>query len=209
MHLSGSKKKDLAYFESAHMKKVLLLLASGFEIVEASAFIDVMGWNLIEGDGATKLVSCGFRKEIKSSFDQLFIVDHLIDDVDIDEFDALAIPGGFEQYGYYKDAFDEKFLKIIRAFKTQNKVIASVCVGALALGKSGVLKNKNGITYHNKVRQNELKAFGVNLVSKPVVMDENLITSRNPSTAFDVAFLLLEQLTNKENTENVRSLMGF
>jgi 4-methyl-5(b-hydroxyethyl)-thiazole monophosphate biosynthesis len=37
------------------MKKVLLLLAEGFETYEASVFIDVIGWNLIIGDGSTKL----------------------------------------------------------------------------------------------------------------------------------------------------------
>lgn len=47
------------------MKKTLLLLAEGFEILEASAFIDVMGWNLIEGDKTTKLFSCGIKKKFK------------------------------------------------------------------------------------------------------------------------------------------------
>jgi 4-methyl-5(b-hydroxyethyl)-thiazole monophosphate biosynthesis len=35
------------------LKKVLLLLSGGFEVYEASAFIDVMGWNLVDGDGTT------------------------------------------------------------------------------------------------------------------------------------------------------------
>ena len=52
------------------MKKILLLLAEGFEFFEASVFIDVMGWNLAEGDGSTQLFTCGLRKEIKSSFNQ-------------------------------------------------------------------------------------------------------------------------------------------
>ena len=41
-------------------------------------------------------------------------------------------------YGYYEDAYNIEFLKIIREFKSQNKIIASVCVGALPLAKSGV-----------------------------------------------------------------------
>jgi len=52
------------------MKKVLLLLAEGFEIFEASVFIDVIGWNLVEGDNSTELFTCGLKKEIKSSFNQ-------------------------------------------------------------------------------------------------------------------------------------------
>jgi len=32
------------------MKRVLLLLANGFETYEASVFIDVLGWNLVDGE---------------------------------------------------------------------------------------------------------------------------------------------------------------
>lgn len=39
------------------MKKVLLLLANGFEAVEASVFTDVIGWNKLDGDGTTDLVT--------------------------------------------------------------------------------------------------------------------------------------------------------
>jgi 4-methyl-5(b-hydroxyethyl)-thiazole monophosphate biosynthesis len=191
------------------MNKVLLLLADGFETFEASVFIDVIGWNLVEGDNSTELVTCGLKKEIKSSFNQRFIVDFLISDIDIAAFDALAIPGGFEVYGYYNDAYDEKFLDLIRGFKANNKFIASVCVGALPLGKSGVLKDKKGTTYNSAIRREALQGCGVNVINQPIVMDDNIITSWNPSTAIDVAFLLLKYLTSKKNASKVRQLMGF
>jgi len=191
------------------MKKVLLLLADGFETFEASVFIDVIGWNLVEGDCSTQLFTCGLKKEIKSSFNQRFIVDFVVDEIDTTTFDALAIPGGFELYGFYKDAYDEKFLEIIRSFKTSNKIIASICVGALPIGKSGILKDKNGTTYNSNVRREALKEFGVNVLNQPLVVDDNIITSWNPSTAIDVALLLLELLTTKDNADNIRKLMGF
>ena len=191
------------------MKKVLLLLADGFETFEACVFIDVIGWNLTEGDRSTELFTCGLKKEIKSSFNQRFIVDYLIDEIDINSFDALAIPGGFEIYGFYEDAYSEEFLDLIRDFKASNKIISSICVGALPLGKSGVLKGKRGTTYNSTVRREALQEFGVNVIHEPIVMDDQMITSWNPSTAVDVAFLLLEHLTSKENANNVRQLMGF
>ena len=89
------------------MKKVLLLLAEGFEFYEASVFIDVMGWNLIDGDGSTKLFTCALEKEIKSSFNQKMIVDFLVSEIEVKDFDALAIPGGFRKYEFYKDAYNE------------------------------------------------------------------------------------------------------
>ena len=191
------------------MKKVLLLLADGFEIFEASVFIDVIGWNLVEGDCSTQLFTCGLKKEIKSSFNQRFIVDFVVDEIDITLFDALAIPGGFEVYGFYDDAFDEKFLELIRSFKSNNKIIASICVGALPLGKSGILKDKKATTYNNVVRREALQGFGVNVINEAIVIDDNVITSWNPSTAVNVALLLLEQLTTKNNADNIRKLMGF
>lgn len=191
------------------MKKVLLLLADGFETFEASVFVDVIGWNLVEGDNSTELFSCGLRKELKSSFNQRFIVDYVIGDIDLSTFDALAIPGGFEIYGFYNDAYNEKFLDVIRAFKATNKFIASICVGALPLGKSGVLKDKKGTTYNSAVRREALQGFGVNVIDQAIVSDDNMITSWNPSTAIDVALLLLEHLTTKNNAEKIRQLMGF
>lgn len=191
------------------MKKVLLLLANGFEFFEASVFIDVMGWNMEEGDCSTKLYVCGVTKEIKSAFDHKLIADYQIDEVNVNEFDALAIPGGFEIYDFYKDAYSDKFLDLIREFRANDKIIASICAGALPLGKSGILRGKNGTTYRSTVRREALKNFGVNVLDQPIVIDDNMITSWNPSTAAGVAFLLLEMLTTQENAEKVKQLMGF
>ena len=184
-------------------------MANGFEILEASAFIDVMGWNLEEGDNSTKLYSCGLRKEVNSSFNQKFVVNYLVNEVDIDSFHALVIPGGFKNYGYYEDAFNIEFLKIIREFRSRNKIIASVCVGALPLAKSGILKNKNATTYNQTEYRQILKNNGVVVSNEQIVIDDNLITSNGPSTAIEVAFILLERLTSIENTLQVRKLMGF
>ncbi|MHC1719398.1 MAG: DJ-1/PfpI family protein [Clostridiaceae bacterium] len=194
------------------MKKVLLLLANGFEAVEASVFTDVIGWNKLEGDGGTDLITVGIREKLKCTFNFTVIPEMLINEVNIDEFDALAIPGGFEEAGFYEDAFDEKFLNIIREFDRAGKIIASICVGALPVGKSGVLAGRNGTTYNlgNGERQKQLSDYGVNVLGdEPIVTDKNIITSYNPSTAFDVAFKLLEMLTSKENCSNVKRLMGF
>ena len=191
------------------MKKVLLLLADGFEIFEASVFIDVMGWNLVEGDKSTELFTCGLKKEIKSSFNQRVVVDYLIGDIAIDAFDALAIPGGFEVYGFYHDAYNEQFLNLIRGFKAKHKFIASICVGALPLAKCGVLKGKKGTTYNSAIRREALQEFGVDVINQPIVIDDNMITSWNPATAIDVALILLEWLTSGQNAGYIRKIMGF
>ncbi|UIO42470.1 DJ-1/PfpI family protein [Brevibacillus brevis] len=194
------------------MKKVCLLLPNGFEAVEASVFTDVIGWNKEEGDGTTELVTVGTRKELKCTWNFTVIPEMVIDDADVNDFDALALPGGFEHAGFYEDAYREDVLAFIREFEKQGKMIASICVGALPLGKSGILQGRNATTYNlnNQLRQKQLAAMGANVIpDQSIVIDNNIITSYNPSTAFDVAFTLLESLTSRENTDNIKRLMGF
>lgn len=193
------------------MSKTLLLLANGFEVYEASVFIDVLGWNLVEGDGSTELETCALRKKIKSTFGLDVTVDWTVDEIDIDDYDALAIPGGFEEYGFHEDAYDERFLEVIRSFHAKDKTVASICVAALPLGKSGILEGRCGTTYNmnDGIRQRQLGELGVKVVNQPIVFDGNTITSWNPSTAIDVAFELLRRLTSEEQARSVRELMGF
>lgn len=191
--------------------KILLLLAKGVEMIEASAFIDVFGWNKHYNNTKTEIVTCGLRRVIHSTFNIPIQVDLLIDEIKADEYDALAIPGGFGDYGFYEDAYDEKFLDIIRKFNEEGKFIASICVGALPIGKSGILQGRKGTTYHlmDRRRQKQLETFGVKVVSEPVVIDKNIITSWCPSTAADVALKLLELLTSEEESYKTREIMGF
>lgn len=193
------------------MKKVLLLLSKGFEMYEASAFTDVIGWNLVDGDKTTDIITCGIRNEVISAFNIKVSAELTISEVNVDDFDALAIPGGFEEYGFYEDAYQEVFLEIIREFHRKNKIIATICVAALPLGKSGILKGKKATTYNmkNGLRQNMLNEYDVNVLNESVVMDDNIITCWNPAAAMDVAFKLLELLTSKNQSDNIKIIMGF
>lgn len=190
----------------------MLLLANGFESYEASVFTDVLGWNLFEGDKTTELTSVGMHKNLKCTWGYSNLPDKQLSEVDLDDYDALAIPGGFEEADFYTDAFSEEFGQVIRDFDSKNKPIASICVAALALGHSGVLKGRKATTYSypNNPRQDQLAAMGVDVIrDQPLVVSRNIVTSSSPATALDVAFWLLEKLTNKENTQKVQGLMGF
>lgn len=191
--------------------KVLLLLAKGFETMEFSVFVDVMGWTKCDYGVDINVETCGFTKTVLSSFNIPIIVDKTIDEILVDDYDALAIPGGFEEYGFYEEAYDEKFLDIIRRFDNQGKTIATICVAALALGKSGILSGRNATTYHlrNGYRQKQLSEFGANIINDSIVIDNNVITSYCPETAPGVAFELLKKLTSEEQMEIVKAAMGF
>lgn len=192
-------------------KKVLLFLAQGFEEYEASVFTDVFGWSREHGRVPVDLVTTSLRDEIKCTWNLIVKPQVSFEEVRVGDFDALAIPGGFEEAGFYEDAYDERFLQLIRDFDAQGKIIASVCVGAMPVGKSGVLKGRDATTYDllDGYRRAQLAEMGANVQDKQVVVDRNIITSTGPATGIEVAFRLLEMLTDRENMEQVKRFMRF
>lgn len=193
------------------MKRVLLFLAQGFEEYEAGVFTDVIGWSRVFGTEAVDLVTTGLRSEVKCTWNFTVQPQLEFDKVKAADFDALAIPGGFESAGFYEDAYDERFLDLIRAFDSENKIIAAICVAAMPLGKSGILKGRKATTYDllDGVRRTQLAEFGAIVQDEMIVEDKNIITSTGPSTGLDVSFRLLEMLTNSENVAIVKKYMRF
>jgi 4-methyl-5(b-hydroxyethyl)-thiazole monophosphate biosynthesis len=132
-------------------------------------------------------------------------------DVSADDFDALAIPGGFEEFGFYEDAYSDEVAELIRQFDAQHKPIAAICVAALSLGNSGILKGRPATTYQapGSKRRQQLAEFGADVQDKPFVADGNVATCTAPAPAIDVALWLLAQLTGQDNANHIRHLMGF
>lgn len=193
-------------------KRVLLFLPNGFEALEASAFTDVFGWNQVVGNKQTPLMTAGIRPVLTCTWNFRVQPEAQLEDLNLSEFSALALPGGFQRAGFYEDGYDPRVLELIRHFRKEDKWIASVCVGALLLAKSGVLKGKRATTYHleNGRWQDQLEAMGPEVQRNlRLVVDEKMITSSCPSTAVEVAFCLLEALTPPENALQVRREMGY
>ena len=191
--------------------KVLVFLAKAFETMEFSVFIDVLGWARVDYGHDITVETCGFKDTVLSTFNIPVIVDKTIEEINADEYDALAIPGGFREFGFYDEVYDERFLNLVREFDAKGKIIASVCSGAMPIGKSGALKNRKGTTYHlnGGFLQKQLKEFGVDVINEPVVVDANIITSYCPETAPKVAFELLKMLTSEDEMTVVKKAMGF
>ena len=106
--------------------KVLLLALNGFELLEFSAFADVLGWAKLEGELDITYETAGYAREVRSTFDVPITVDRVLwrrgagvcspVSVCAADYDALAIPGGFEEYGYYDEAYRQDTAGLIRAF---------------------------------------------------------------------------------------------
>jgi len=192
-------------------KKVLLFLSQGFEAYEASAFTDVFGWSRESGFEAVELMTTGLRPAITCYWNLIVQPELPFEQVNADDFDALAIPGGAGEAGFFEDGYDERFLELIREFDKKGKFIASICVGALPIGKAGVLRNRKATTWdlNNGARRKELAGFGANVQDAQLVTDNNIITSTGPATSLDVAFKLLEMLTDIQNVNEIKRNMRF
>lgn len=62
---------------------ILLFLAKGFETMEASVFVDVMGWARNDFDCDVNVITCGLSKTVVSTFGVPVTVDTLLDEVKI------------------------------------------------------------------------------------------------------------------------------
>jgi protein deglycase len=190
-------------------KRVLILLSNGFEVMEAGCFTEVLGWASIYGDIRFDQLSVGLRSPVRSTFGFDVIPEALLSDINADDFDALVIPGGFGDAGFYEEALSEPFLEVIRNFDKRQAPIAAVCVSALSLAAAGVLTGKRATVYHQigGARKAELEGYGAIFVDEPLVIDGHLMTSTGPGTCIELALKLLEYLSTPAFSQEIRMRM--
>lgn len=195
------------------MKKVLILISQGSELLEIASFTDVFGWNNILGNKKIKAITGAVTIPIINTWNTKLIpeLDLNSEKIDIDEYIALVIPGGFGFAKFFEDMKNPKFKEVINKFYEKNRYIVGVCTGVIPLGEAGILKNKNATTYlyDNDRYFNQLIKYGAIPQKKEIVVCDNIITCSAPKNALECAFLLLKFLTDDENVKKVRHNMGF
>ena len=190
--------------------QVLLLLPSGSEVLEAAAFIDVFGWHQAVGNASCRLITCSAQRQVALSFGQTMLAQTLLSDVNAANYSALALPGGFGSYGYYEHACSEPYMRLMRDFDAQNKPLAAICTGAIALAAAGLLSNRRATTYSKEAGWAEqLIKAGACFTDAKLEIDGHIITSQNPASAVPVALALLEMLAGAEERVFIQEQMGF
>jgi 4-methyl-5(b-hydroxyethyl)-thiazole monophosphate biosynthesis len=196
--------------------KVLLLLMKGYEQLEAAPFVDVFGWARTLLGEDVSVTSCAFDSPVISAFGGRVIPDILLGESamvakEYADFDALAIPGGFGQFGYYEQAYDERTLEIVRTFDEEKKPISAICTAALILGKSGILKGRRATTYGREEGRKlaKLSSFGAEVEDTPIVTEAHITTCQGPANAPEAALALLSLAIGEERTEELRHLMYY
>jgi 4-methyl-5(b-hydroxyethyl)-thiazole monophosphate biosynthesis len=176
------------------LARALVFLATGFEEIETVTVIDILRRADVE------VTVAGLTRNVtEGKHGMKFVPDKSIDDVKVEDFDAVIAPGG--NPGYKNLRKDPRVIAIVKKAFDSGKVVAAICAGPTVLSDAGVLEGKACTIYPGM--EEELEAGGGKPKQDMVVVDGNIITSRGPATAIPFALKLAEKLAGKQVAEAV------
>ncbi|HEX3729240.1 MAG TPA: DJ-1 family glyoxalase III [Opitutaceae bacterium] len=177
------------------MPTVLVLLAEGFEEVEALAPVDLL--RRAGAEVTTAALAEGIHVTGRSGI--TLHADAPLSAVS-GPFDCLVLPGGAGTKGLRADP---RVAERVRRQQAEGGWIAAICAAPTVLQDAGLLAGRR-YTAHFSVA-NELPAI---LADERVVADGRLLTSRGAGTALDFGFLLIEKLFSPEKAGEIRRSIG-
>ena len=177
------------------MKKVILFLAEGFEEVEALTVVDYLRRKDINVD----TVSITEGNEVKGAHEIAVLADKTMNDIkDIDDYDAVIIPGGLPGATNLRD--NDKVIDVVKKINENGKLTAAICAGPIVLERAGIIKDKKVTSYPGF--EDDLKN-GV-YIEQNVVRDGSIITARGPALAVDFAIEIIKYLLGEEKSEELK-----
>lgn len=177
------------------MKKILLMLAEGFEEVEALTVVDYLRRKDIICDtcsiAESKNVEGAHRISVES--DKV-----LKDIVDIEGYDGIVLPGGLPGSTNLRD--NDRVIELVKDFDKNEKLIAAICAAPIVLEKAGIIDGKNITSYPGT--EGELKSGKYK--EDLVVRDGHIITARGPAVAVYFALEIVDYLIGERNKEDLK-----
>ena len=120
------------------------------------------------------------------------------------DFDLLYIPGGFGTRPLMEDA---RFVDYLKTWGTERPA-ASVCTGALLLGRAGYLAGKRATTHHNAY--DALRPFCREVVTDRRIVDEGqVITAGGVSSSLDLGLYLVEKFWGADARKTIAAQMAY
>ena len=168
------------------MDKVLVFLADGFEEIEALTIVDY----LRRVDIPVDTVSIKEDLFVHGSHQIIVKADKLIDQISLNEYCAVYIPGGTKGAENLRN--DDRVIEIVKNFDKNKKIIAAICAGPIVLDRAGILCDKSCIS-HPSVKD-ELINIGEYKENDLVVCDGNILTSRGAGASIYLSLKLIEKI---------------
>lgn len=178
-------------------KRILCLLAPGFEEIETVTPVDLLRRAEVE----VVMAAMGDDTHVTGRSGIILVADALLGDVDAEGFDLLLIPGG---PGVAELRLDGRTATLAAQFVKAEKPVAAICAAPLVLADAGLLEGRH-FTAHHSVHE-ELPGV---LKAERVVEDGLIITSAGAGTAVDFGLWLVQRMAGRTKAVEVaQSIMA-
>ena len=173
--------------------KALVVLADGFEDVEAVTVVDV----LRRGGVEVVTAALGEGPEVRSAHGVRMLADAPFEEAEKDDFDAIVLPGGGE--GTENLRASSPLLERLRRQKAEGRLLCAICAAPTVLVDAGVLDEGQHVTcYPTCALDLDRPCAGV-----PVVADGAVITGQAPGASMLFALVVLQALTDEKTAAKV------
>ena len=177
------------------MKKAAMLLGNGFEEGEVIITHDVLGRANIQ----VELISVHDNLAVTSSQNVVITANTLIQEVkNFDKFDCLIIPGGSK--GVQNIIACSEALIAIKKFYQNEKLLAAICAGPLALHHAGILADHHFTVWPDLATE----ITGLYEAKPAAVVDQNIITSQSLGTTFAFAMAIVTRIADPDKVHKLR-----
>ncbi|MDG6223090.1 MAG: type 1 glutamine amidotransferase [Candidatus Bathyarchaeota archaeon] len=167
-------------------KRVIIFLENGFE---DSEFVYPY-YRFQEAEFNVDIVAPLANKEYVGKHGLTFKSNLAPEQVNIDDYSGLIIPGGFAPD---RLRINKQIVNLIQQANKKSKIIAAICHGPQLLIEAKIVKGKKMTSYVSV--STDLKNAGAIFLDEPVVKDHNIITSRHPRDLPQFCKATIEALT--------------
>jgi 4-methyl-5(b-hydroxyethyl)-thiazole monophosphate biosynthesis len=176
------------------MPSAWVLLAEGFEEIEAVTIIDVLRRAQVE------VVTVGqVAGSVCGSHGVRIVADTTMAEVGDSLPDVLILPGGLPGSTNLRD--DARVVETVRRHAEQGRIVAAICAAPIVLEAAGVLTGRRATGYPGHDLPSAV------YVEDRVVEDSNIITSRGPGTALEFSMKLVQRLIGGDAVAELRRRM--
>ena len=125
--------------------------------------------------------------------------DLTIDDVNVDDFDALILPGGVRNPDQLR--LHGNVIAVIRLFAEQDKPIGAICHGPWLLVEADLLRGRTATSWPSI--RTDLRNAGARVVDEGAVTDGKIVTSRKPEDVEAFTNALIDLIENEPEVETI------
>lgn len=178
------------------MKRVCVLLAPGYEEIEALTPVDYLRRAGLTVDVVSTIEDIA----VESAHQVMVQADTFLEDLRPEDYCCAVIPGGLP--GAPNLAANESVIQFIQAVHAQGDVVAAICAGPIVLEKAGLLSGRQATCFPGV--EEKLNSAAACL-KDTVVADGQIITARGAGAAGYWSLALIAHLLGEEAAQKIKS----